>query len=215
MKKLIQGTLALIMAASLFGCGSSPALNGTAGTGNTPTTKPETRKVEITSENWQDYFETTYRLVKSNPDKDYYQNYNMEVKLKDAYAGELADSNISEVTFTARYDLEFFHATLNGDQLEIGDVVDAETVDLSAYNGWETGFIDEFKAMWNTHGRYERTETLSNGELNSGKDILSSTLQRGLLEDLSGEEPSDEAVWAVTGPVNVEIEASGTLYLNE
>lgn len=221
MKSTIKTALVSLMTVALIGCGSSSA--STTGTTESPkeeATKeeapkePELKEIELTKDNWQDYFEIRHTLGKME-DSDFYMLDHLSLVLKDEYKDKLSKDNTSEMTVTYSVPRALYYATLNGEQLEIGDEIDHDSVDLSAVTGWDQDYFDAVFDVRNQEPE-PRTISFSNEEMISGKDIYDSTLQRKMSEDGMDIDPTDEGVWAITAPKDITMsEVKGKLYILE
>lgn len=110
MKKLLLGLISFIMVVSLCGCGNNESSNdsnqGSNDVNNTVT-------IELTMDNWQDYFELGMQ------EKDEFNEFDelectrkcVVLILKDEFT--LSKTDISEITIELSYDLEKHYYTFN------------------------------------------------------------------------------------------------------
>ena len=155
MKKLVMMLLAITMVLGLTACGSNDSNTG----GNDKPVVPETETIEITIDNWKDYFEIVEGTHVSKNSFDEPENIYpiSSLKLKEGYTlgtdeyGNTIDYELAiEYSYTAAYynvEMDVENCTLT-----IGDLYEGETPKQSSRT--TTFYSDNnFYPSWNSRGR--------------------------------------------------------------
>lgn len=220
MGKIIKAFLSSVLVFTMLGCGSSP--NTTSETTEEAAKEPKLSEIELTDDNWQEYFEIKKVLLPHSEDEfyedgDYYGSYAETLFLKDEYKSKLSEEDASVITLTVEYKKGIFSASLKGDQLEIGEELN-DNSDLFYQNGWDQESIN---MVLNALGETTtNTYTVTNEEMISGKKIETLVLRRKIYYP-DGEESGnwiqlggDENVWGVNGIKEMKIsDVKGTIVL--
>lgn len=153
MKKLVMMLLAITMVLGLAACGSEDS-------DNDKPVVPETETVEITIDNWQDYFEIVEGTHVSTNSFDEPENIypKLSLELKEGYTlgtdewGNTIDYELAiEYTYTAAYynvEMDVENCTLT-----IGDLYEGETPEQSSRTTTFFSGMNDFYTSWNSRGR--------------------------------------------------------------
>ncbi len=145
MKRIITSALAVIMATALFGCGSSSGETASDAEMNETSKEPEIKEVEITLDNWQDYFEYDYIPVETEAKpgdavreedlgKPITTGYDLVLKLKDEYKDKLSTDEISVINFACIIDVYKVRASFDGKTIEFGEIIPYDSPEWEDYN---------------------------------------------------------------------------------
>lgn len=228
MKSFIKPFALLFLASSLIACGSTAGgqetINATVNTPEPTETpkEPELKEIEITEDNWEDYFVITY-TPKPSGDDDYLGGLEMAITLKDEYKDKLSD-RYSALTIMYNFNRGLYYSSLNGNEYTVNEKVDKNTFDVSVHKGWDYEKLDDYYINFLTP--VSGTVTISNDDMIQGKmlhflaffrdygDPYDKTQDNGIVVKMLPFDLADEAVWGVVWPEDLVISnVKGKLFI--
>ncbi len=228
MKSIVKSITMLLLALSLVACSSSGSGQETSDSAvktpePTETPKePELKEIEITADNWEDYFVITY-TPKPSGEYDYLRGVEMAITLKDEYKDKLSESDSSVLTITYSFNQGLYYSSLNGSEYTVNEKIDKATFDVSTHKGWN---YEMFNAFMSYLEPVSDSVTISNDDMLQGKmlfflgfwrdygDPFDKTQPNGLVVKTSEFDPADESVWGVVWPEDFIVsDAKGKLFV--
>ena len=219
MKKIITVFLTGMATVTMLGCGSSSSAVSETTTDNVQK-EPELKEIELSDKNWRDYFEIA-EVTTVGEGMDYYSSSVLTMILKEEYRDKISEDNNSVMRFSFdKFRREVYYATLDGDKVTIGELIDPATFDQDKYGEWREAmdldlFQDYYSVDLNMIVQGDTLE-MTNDSMINGKPIIWRGLQRTYFGGVEGSEDSD--VWGCVGILADDLkitDVNGTLYLFE
>ena len=228
MKSFLKSIAVIFFVFALIAC-SSKTDNKEIGTSvmETPIAtetpkEPELKEIEITTDNWEDYFEITY-TPKPTEEYDYLRGLEMAIILKEDYKDKLSDSDSSVLKIAYNFNRGLYYSSLNGNEYTVNEKIDRDTFDVSNHKGWDYEMLDAFMGYLTP---VSDTVTITNDDMLQGKRIFflgfwrdygepfNKTQDNGIVVKTTEFDPADESVWGVVWPDDLIVsDAKGKLFI--
>lgn len=144
--------LSVVLLISLLGCGSSG--ESSEQTKEEQAKEPELKEVEISLDNWQDYFDISYQLNTEIADpettdmvfydedigKEYHPSYSLMLCLKDEYKDKLDPASQSSILISCDIEKAYYDVTVANNEMAFGDY-HPSIVDETGWTGREHGML--------------------------------------------------------------------------
>lgn len=249
MDKVFKGLMSLFLVSSLFACSSNvsdkQSDNATAETSvaTEEAKEPELKEIEITLDNWEDYFDLYTKLnsekaegsdfLEEDYGKEYHGTYGLYLKIKDEYKEKIARDRNNAILIAADLEIIRVRASIvNGDLVLEDELIQNDNPEWASH-GYAVVPKEDIKNNEVLHlaglridedgliyqVKQLEKEALYTDEIIDGAQIKVLSIFHDLVKDEKGKSyriVSDDAVFAAKKERKIEWkEFQGTIYILE